>query len=145
MTNSCAVFLRLSGLPLPLYIARPPCRLTLETSQVSDGLKRLIRRLDALAIQLERTLGLDQGDQFLHWIDIARFQISLKDLSRAVFSGAAADRIAGCVRRLVQASAQQLQTLWVDEVKQFDVADVGASGRTRARDGDQAIGRDHDI
>src|SRR4051812_10305207 len=46
----------------------------LEPPQIADGLQRLVRRLDRLAVELKTPLRLDQRHQFLHRIDVAAFQ-----------------------------------------------------------------------
>ena len=49
------------------------------TTKVGSNLHDLVTRLDDLRIQLERSLGGDQIDQFLHWFDVGGFQGSLRE------------------------------------------------------------------
>src|SRR5215212_932747 len=56
----------------------------LEPSEVADGLQGLIGRLDRLAVELKGALGLNEGDQFLHRIDVAAFKEALEDRASAV-------------------------------------------------------------
>jgi hypothetical protein len=53
--------------------------LRLLTPQIGDGLKGLIGCLNRLAVQFERPLRLDQGNQLVDGIDVAGFEVTLKE------------------------------------------------------------------
>src|SRR5581483_6528226 len=87
---------------------------SLRASQVADRLERLIGGLDRLAIELEGALRLDQRHQFFHRIDVAGLEKSLQDLARTVLAGLAVDRRAGGVGFLIETSANEAESLWID-------------------------------
>src|SRR5688500_16195897 len=98
--------------------ARPPCRLRirLEASQVGDGLKRLVGRLDRLAVELEGALRLDQRDELLHRINVASLEEPLQSRARAVFAGDRFDRLPRSGGFDVDVAAEELEALRVDEL-----------------------------
>ena len=67
----------------------------LERSQPADGAQGLVRSLDALAVELERPLGLDEVHQLGHGIDVGPFEESLLNAAQSVRERIADDRFAG--------------------------------------------------
>src|SRR5215212_2535799 len=112
--------MKTSDLAFSSFILHPSSFPTLEPSEIADRLQRLIRRLDALAVQLERALRFDERDQLLHRIDVAAFEIALENLPRSVFARPTVNGLAGRFGFLIQAAAQKRQTLRVDEIKELD-------------------------
>src|SRR5688500_17207365 len=116
-----------------------------EASQVRHCLKCLVGRLDRLAVELEGALGLDQRDQLLDRVDVAAIQIPLQHLARAVLAGAALDRGAGGVGLAVEAAAEQVQSLRVDELEDAELSDLRGRGLPGAEDRDRAVLADLDL
>src|SRR5688500_8088190 len=87
-----------SGRPLPYCMGRdllsrdvvvgrtraPAVTGSLHAPQVPDRLQRLVGGLDRLAVQLERALRLDQRDELLDRVDVARLEEALEDHAGAV-------------------------------------------------------------
>src|SRR5437870_936876 len=90
--------------------------LMLEPPQIADGLQCLIRRLDRLAVELKASLRFDQRHQFLHRIDVAAFEKSLKDRPRTIFTGLAVHRRTRRFSLHINASTHELEPLRVYEV-----------------------------
>src|SRR3954447_12608043 len=88
----------------------------LSSPQVPDRLQRLVGRLDRLAVQLEGALGLNERDQFLHWVHIAGLEESLEELPSAPFARRVLDRVARRPGGGVDAPALELEALGVDEI-----------------------------
>src|SRR5206468_2829000 len=72
--------------------------------QIPDRLQRLIRRLDRLAVQLERALCFDQRDQFFDGVDVTAFEEAAEDGAGAAFAGFGIDRRSTGIRFGVDAS-----------------------------------------
>src|SRR6058998_3358318 len=92
-------------------------------SQIPDGLERLVGGLDRLAVQFEGTLGLDQRDQLLDRIDVGGFEETLEDLACAVFAGLGLQGRAARFGLGVDATAELVEALRVNELEDLELAD----------------------
>src|SRR5262245_49910929 len=104
--------------------------LSSEAAEIADLLQRLVRSLDDLAVELKRTLGLNQINQFGHWIDIGTLEKSLADDAEVGFTGDSRNGFARCGGRNIEVFTDLSQPALVDKLGKLDLPDNGQLGLT---------------
>src|SRR5262245_23960847 len=128
---------KLSNSPTQLpYPLGPP--------EVRHNLHDLIARLDDLRIQLKRSLRRDQIDQFVHRLNVRRFQKPLPQVAVTVLARSTGLLVARCIGPLVQVLAQLQHAVGVDELGKLNLPERLQLRRSLRAVLHLSIGCDHD-